>query len=79
MCIRDRVIDDLGRSLGDVRGLEALGVPLSYAVLPFESKTREVVAALRRSDREILCHLPMQPVNGADPGPGALLLSLIHI
>jgi len=70
------VIDDLGRSLGDVRGLEALGVPLSYAVLPFESKTREVVAALRRNDREILCHLPMQPVNGANPGPGALLRSM---
>jgi polysaccharide deacetylase 2 family uncharacterized protein YibQ len=70
------VIDDLGRSLAEVRGLEALGVPLSYAVLPFETKTPQVVAALRRGDREILCHLPMQPSNGANPGPGALLRSM---
>ncbi len=66
------VIDDLGRSLVDLEDLERLGVPLTYAVLPFESRTREVVAALGSRSKEILCHLPMQPRNGADPGPGAL-------
>ena len=66
------VIDDLGRSLEDLDRLAALGVPLTYAVLPFETRTPEVVAALRRDGREILLHLPMEPANGADPGPGAL-------
>lgn len=66
------VIDDLGRSLRDLETLGALGVPLSYAVLPFESQTPAVVAELRRQRREILLHLPMEPANGADPGPGAL-------
>ncbi len=66
------VIDDLGRSIEDVEALEQLGVPLSYSVLPFEAKTREVVARLRGDGREVLCHLPMQPANGRDPGPGAL-------
>ena len=70
------VIDDLGRSLADLATLQALGVPLTYAVLPFESQTPEVVSALRRSGEEILCHLPMEPRSGGDPGPGALRLGM---
>lgn len=66
------VIDDLGRDVGDVDRLELLGVPITYAVLPFESRTTDVVAALRRRGAEFLLHLPMEPSNGADPGPGAL-------
>jgi hypothetical protein len=66
------VIDDLGRSIDEIAALDALGVPLSYSVLPYESETAAVVARLRAEHREVLCHLPMQPVNGNDPGPGAL-------
>ncbi|MCH9651850.1 MAG: divergent polysaccharide deacetylase family protein [Deltaproteobacteria bacterium] len=66
------MIDDLGRSLQDLKTLGSLGIDLTYAVLPFESRTPEVVAELRRRREEILCHLPMEPSNGANPGPGAL-------
>ena len=66
------VIDDLGRSVGDGDTLQRLGVPISYAVLPFESRTPEVIEALRGHEAEILCHLPMVARNGANPGPGAL-------
>ncbi|MGB3562832.1 MAG: divergent polysaccharide deacetylase family protein [Thermoanaerobaculia bacterium] len=66
------LIDDLGRSVTDVDTLQQLGVPISYAVLPFESRTPEVIAALREHEAEILCHLPMVARNGANPGPGAL-------
>lgn len=66
------VIDDLGRSLDDLVRLEALGVPITYAVLPFETRTPEVVDWLRSRRREIILHLPMEPGNGANPGPGAL-------
>lgn len=66
------VIDDLGRSVDDITALDALGVPLSYSVLPYEAETAQVVARLRAEHREVLCHLPMQPKNGQDPGPGAL-------
>lgn len=66
------VIDDLGRSVADVARLEALGVPITYAVLPFESRTPEVVEELDRRGAEVLLHLPMQGSDGADPGPGAL-------
>lgn len=66
------VIDDLGRSVGDLDRLEELDVPVTYAVLPFEEATPEVVAELRRRGEEMLLHLPMEPKNGEDPGPGAL-------
>lgn len=66
------VIDDLGRSLEDLDALDALGVPVTYAVLPFESRTSEVVSELNRRGHELIVHLPMEPSSGADPGPGAL-------
>jgi hypothetical protein len=66
------VVDDLGRSLAEIGRLERLGVPLSYAVLPFEPRTREVVERLRAAGAEILCHLPLEGREGANPGPGAI-------
>ena len=70
------VIDDLGRSVGDVTRLAALGVPMTYAVLPFETRTAEVAGELRRRGAEWIFHLPMEPSTGADPGPGALRRSM---
>jgi polysaccharide deacetylase 2 family uncharacterized protein YibQ len=67
------VIDDLGRSVDELRQLAALGVPVTYAVLPFETETPAVVAELRRLHAEFLLHLPMEPKNHGNPGPGALL------
>jgi polysaccharide deacetylase 2 family uncharacterized protein YibQ len=66
------VIDDLGRSVTDLDVLESLGVPMTFAVLPFEVRTPEVVAGIRRRGWEMMLHLPMEPSTGADPGPGAL-------
>lgn len=70
------VIDDLGRSLKDLDTLQGLGVPISYAVLPFEVKTAQVVSVLRRRGAEVLCHLPMEAKGGNNPGPGALFVSM---
>jgi len=70
------VIDDLGRSVDDLVPLEKLGVSITYSVLPFEENTPSVVAQLRRRREEILLHLPMQPKNGENPGPGALRLGM---
>ena len=70
------VIDDLGRSLTDLTTLHALGIPVTYAVLPYESQTGAVAAALHRSGDEVLCHLPMEPKSGGNPGPGALRLGM---
>jgi polysaccharide deacetylase 2 family uncharacterized protein YibQ len=70
------VIDDLGRSVDELDPLFELGVPVAYAVLPFHEQTAAVVAALKQRQEEILLHLPMEPKNGEDPGPGALVASM---
>ncbi|HEX2252182.1 MAG TPA: divergent polysaccharide deacetylase family protein [Thermoanaerobaculia bacterium] len=70
------VIDDLGRSLEDVRALGRLGVPVTYAVLPFETLTPQVAQELARRGEEVLLHLPMEGRETADPGPGALTLGM---
>lgn len=70
------VIDDLGERLEDLEPLLALGVPVTYAVLPYEKNTPGVVAELRKRRVEMLLHLPMEPRNGEDPGPGALLVDM---
>ncbi len=70
------IIDDLGRSTQDLDALAALGIPLTYSVLPYESRTPQVVRELKRRGAEMICHLPMEAKGGASPGPGALLLSM---
>lgn len=70
------VVDDLGRSLADVDALGRLGIPLTYAVLPFETRTSEVVTELRRRGSEIFLHLPMEAKSDANPGPGALTVAM---
>ena len=51
------VIDDLGRRVQDVVELSEFGVPLSFSVLPFESRTAEVVQELERSDQSVKAYL----------------------
>ncbi|MEM8996485.1 MAG: divergent polysaccharide deacetylase family protein [Acidobacteriota bacterium] len=70
------VIDDLGRSLADIEALGRLGVPITYAVLPFETRTPEVVSMLRGRGQEIFVHLPMEAKGAANPGPGALRVAM---
>lgn len=66
------VIDDFGRSVEDVDRFAGLPVPVTYSVLPFEHSTASVVQAIKRRGGQLLCHLPMEPASGANPGPGAL-------
>ena len=70
------VIDDLGRRLEDAGDFEGLGVPVTFAVLPFETRTPEVVGDLSRRRLPYLLHLPMEGRPGADPGLGALTLEM---
>jgi polysaccharide deacetylase 2 family uncharacterized protein YibQ len=67
------VIDDLGRSVDVIDVLRGFGVPLTFAVLPFETRTAAVAARLLELGEEVLCHLPMEAQRGENPGPGALV------
>lgn len=70
------VIDDMGRSVEHVERLAALGIPVTFAVLPYETRTAEVVDALAAREAEYIVHLPMEALGDADPGPGALAAAM---
>ena len=67
------ILDDVGRRVQTVDRFHRLGVPISYAVLPFESRTPEVAARIASLGGELMVHLPMEGGRGANPGPGALM------
>lgn len=70
------VIDDVGRRVDRIDRFAGLGVPITFAVLPFETRTAEVVQRVAELGAEMLVHLPMEGSAGADPGPGALMATM---
>jgi polysaccharide deacetylase 2 family uncharacterized protein YibQ len=72
------VIDDMGYQRSLDEAFLALDAPLTVAVLPFSPHGRRIAAAARRSGRQVMLHLPMEPEEypRVDPGPGALLTQM---
>jgi uncharacterized protein len=70
------VIDDLGASLYPVRQLLDLEEDLTFSVLPQLQKSLETATLLHEHDKEILLHLPMEPLEYAYPGKGAILMNM---
>ncbi|WP_051822616.1 divergent polysaccharide deacetylase family protein [Desulfonatronum thiodismutans] len=73
------VIDDLGENVHQARELAALSFPVTFAVLPNISKSREVARIGAAAGRDVLLHQPMEPLDyphRADPGPGALFVGM---
>jgi hypothetical protein len=72
------VIDDLGLDLGAARRLAALPAPVTFAVLPHQDHTADVVALAKSRGLSLMLHLPMEPVGfpEVNPGPGALLAAM---
>lgn len=54
------IIDDMGSSLQEVRSLAAIGVPLTFSVIPGLRYDREVAAYAAEQGDEVMLHLPMQ-------------------
>ena len=54
------LIDDSGSSLALAREFRDLKIPLSFAVLPYLAKSREVNKLLSESGYKVLLHLPME-------------------
>ena len=75
------VIDDLGYMPPElVARLCSLPVPFSVAVLPYQEFTRDSAETAHRLGKEVMLHLPMEPIGypgpGRDPGPNAILYTL---
>ncbi len=72
------IMDDLGRSLPVARELIATGLPVTFSVLPNTRHAAETATLAHRYGREVMIHLPMEPLGypAADPGRDALMVAL---
>ncbi|MDD5562680.1 MAG: divergent polysaccharide deacetylase family protein [Thermoanaerobaculaceae bacterium] len=64
------VLDDAGSSIEVVREVERLPLTVAVAVLPNAARSAEVARGLGAQGRELLLHMPMEPVGDRGPGPG---------
>ena len=68
------VFDDAGLNPANVKRYTVLPFPVTIAVLPKLSHSRECAEITRASGNEVILHQPMQAVNlKVNPGPGAIL------
>jgi len=72
------VLDDAGNSLEVCEQARALAPEVAVAVLPNTPLSTDVARCLASQGRELLLHLPMQPVtdDGGGPGPDAIEVGL---
>ena len=72
------IIDDIGYDMKPVRDLLRLDAAITFAVLPLLNHSRESAEMLHAAHREILLHLPMEPLSypKEKPGNGALFTDM---
>lgn len=71
------VIDDLGESTQTAYRLARLSFPVSFSVLPFTTHAKEVADIARQNNRELLLHLPCEPLDPKiNSGPGTLRVAM---
>ncbi len=73
------VVDDLGYAAPElVTRLCAQPAPFTVAVLPYQEFTRESANIAFEKGKEVMLHLPMEPVGypKANPGPDAVMFNL---
>ena len=70
------IIDDLGNDRAAVELLSRWREPVAGAVLPMLAGSGAAAETLSRSGKEVLLHLPMEPLGfpGVRPGPGLVLV-----
>lgn len=54
------IIDDMGSSVSEARSLAAIGVPLTFSIIPGLRSYREVTAFAANKGIELMIHIPMQ-------------------
>jgi polysaccharide deacetylase 2 family uncharacterized protein YibQ len=67
------IIDDAGYNLEDLGPFLEYPGPLAIAVLPNLPFSAESARRIVSAGKTLLLHCPMEPLNGENPGPGALL------
>ncbi|NMH73138.1 divergent polysaccharide deacetylase family protein [Bacillus sp. RO2] len=72
------VIDDFGNNMRGTEEILHLPVPLTVAVMPFLSTTKQDAELAHQLGHEVILHLPMEPLKGKRSwlGPGAITSNL---
>lgn len=72
------IIDDIGQDLRVVDELAAIEAPIAFAILPFAPHSAEAARRLHAAGKELLLHLPMEPLSypANNPGKGALFAAM---
>jgi len=70
------VIDDLGDNEQEALKIARIPGPITFSILPFQSRTQQVLEIAKHYQKPIMLHMPMEPVTDANPGPGALLCAM---
>lgn len=71
------ILDDAGLSVENTKKYTDLPFPLTVAVLPKLSKTKECADLVRQSGKELILHQPMQSLNhNLNPGPGKISVEM---
>jgi polysaccharide deacetylase 2 family uncharacterized protein YibQ len=72
------IVDDLGYDQQIAKKFLQLDAPLSFSIIPHSPFQESIATAVQRSGRDVLLHLPMEPLEypGVDLGEGGLLTSM---
>lgn len=72
------IIDDLGRDVETARALAVMDLELTFSVLPGTENASRVATLAHRYQREVLVHIPMEPLSypATNPGRDALLVGM---
>ena len=70
------VIDDVAYDFTPMDNFAALGIPLTFAILPRDKHSRELAEKATRMHFPVILHLPMEPIDLAHNNPGSAGLYL---
>lgn len=72
------IVDDIGYDLSPVNELLKIDIPLTFSILPFCPHSVESARRIHRAGKEILLHIPMEPLDYPEknPGRGVLLVRM---
>lgn len=70
------VIDDMGNDIRHAHKFLGLSEKVTFAVMPQLPHSRSTATLLHEANRQMILHLPMEPLGwpGVNPGPGALFM-----
>jgi polysaccharide deacetylase 2 family uncharacterized protein YibQ len=70
------IIDDCGQWPDTEHGFIALPAALTLSVLPHVRYSTQIAHDADAAGKGVMLHLPMEPLSGADPGPGRITVAM---